>query len=214
VIREARAERHQQQKARRAERERELAAATNLAATQLGSKLYGVIYADPAWKYDNTGTGLKGVADDHYPTAELQKICDLEVPAADDCVLFLWATIPMLPEALAVMSAWGFKYKSGCGWIKDRVGNGYWFRGALELLLVGIKGNVPAPAPGDQPPQVVEAPRARHSEKPDCFASMIATLFPNTPRVELFARKARPGWDCWGNEIEPPAASASAEAAP
>ena len=102
--------------------------------------------------------------------------------------------------ALAVMSAWGFSYKSLITWIKDRPGTGYWVRNRVELLLIGTRGSVPAPAPGEQPPQVVEAPRGRHSEKPDVFAEMIERLFPNVPRLEMFARRARDGWECWGNE--------------
>jgi N6-adenosine-specific RNA methylase IME4 len=137
----------------------------------------------------------------HYPTMELDKICALPVPAAADCVLFLWATVPMLPQALAVMAAWGFTYKSAIAWVKDRVGTGYWVRGQCELLLIGTRGNVPAPAPGEQPPAVIEAPRGRHSEKPDIFADEIARLFPNVPKLEMFARKQRPNWDCHGNEI-------------
>jgi N6-adenosine-specific RNA methylase IME4 len=91
-------------------------------------------------------------ADNHYPTMTTEQICALEIPAADNCALFLWATAPMLPEALAVMVAWGFTYKSHCIWAKDRLGTGYWFRNQHELLLVGTRGNIPAPAPGTQFP--------------------------------------------------------------
>jgi N6-adenosine-specific RNA methylase IME4 len=124
----------------------------------------------------------------------------LRVPAADDCVLFLWATVPMLPEAIDVMKAWGFTYKSAIAWVKDKAGTGYWVRGQCELLLIGTRGNVPVPVPGEQPPAIIEAPRGRHSEKPAIFAEHIERLFPNTPKLEMFARKARPGWDVWGNE--------------
>ena len=75
---------------------------------------------------------------------------DVPSIAADDCVLFLWATSPMLPQALEVMKAWGFAYVSGAVWVKDRIGTGYWFRNRHELLLVGTRGNVPAPAMGTQ----------------------------------------------------------------
>ena len=77
--------------------------------------------------------------ENHYPTMTLADICALPVAALahDDAVLFLWATAPMLPHALAVMSAWGFDYRSHAIWQKDRIGTGYWFRNAHELLLVG-----------------------------------------------------------------------------
>ena len=72
----------------------------------------------------------------------------LKPPAAENAVLFLWATAPMLPDALRLMNAWGFKYRSHLVWRKDRMGTGYWFRFSHELLLVGVRGDVPAPAPG------------------------------------------------------------------
>ena len=89
--------------------------------------------------------------------------------AADDCVLFLWATNPMLPQAMEVMAAWGFTYKSHITWPKDKVGPGYWTRNKHELLLIGTRGDPPAPAPGEQPGSWIEAPRGEHSEKPDMF---------------------------------------------
>jgi N6-adenosine-specific RNA methylase IME4 len=67
-------------------------------------------------------------------------------------------------------------------------------------LLIGVRGHVPAPAPGEQPPAIIEAPRGLHSEKPDVFAEHIERLFRNVPKLEMFASRARPGWDCWGNE--------------
>jgi N6-adenosine-specific RNA methylase IME4 len=70
------------------------------------------------------------------------------------------------------------------------------------MLLVGTKGDVPAPAMGDQMAQVVEAPRGKHSEKPDTFAEEIERLYPNVPKLEMFARKRRPGWDAHGNEVD------------
>jgi ParB/RepB/Spo0J family partition protein len=201
---------HVARKLRRECRERELADATEAASQALGKKLHGVIYADPPWRYDNPPMGDVGRAnEEHFPTMPLDEIKALPAPAADDCVLFLWATVPMLPEALAVMEAWGFKYKGAIAWIKDKVGLGYWIRGQVEHLLIGTRGHVPAPAPGDQLPAFVEAPRGRHSEKPDVFAEHIERLFPNVPKLEMFARKARPGWAVWGNEA--PQAEAAAE---
>ena len=139
-------------------------------------------------------------ADNHYPTMTLQDICALHPPAAANAVLFLWATAPMLPQALEVMAAWGFTYRSCCIWSKDRSGTGYWFRNRHEQLLVGARGKVPAPAPGTQYPSVVLAPTAGHSVKPACFAEMIEAMFPSAARLEMFARRQRPGWDVWGNE--------------
>jgi N6-adenosine-specific RNA methylase IME4 len=189
-------------KQRRAARERELAAATEEASQVLGVKLYGVLYADCPWRYNNPPMGDVARANEqHYPTEEVDTLCALKVPAAEHCVLFLWATIPMLPAALKVIEAWGFTYKSAITWVKDRAGTGYWVRGEVELLLIGTRGEVPAPAPGEQPPAVIDAPRGAHSEKPAVFRDEIARLFPNVPKLEMFARGGPiEGWDRWGNE--------------
>ena len=79
---------------------------------------------------------------------------------------------------------------------------------AREILLIGTLGNIPAPSPGEQPPQLIAAPRGRHSEKPAIFAEHIERLYPNVPKLEMFARVARPGWDAWGNEVATPEAAA------
>lgn len=189
-------------KEQRAARERELAAKQ----TALPDKRYGVIYADPEWRFEvyNRDTGMDRSADNHYPTSETSVICARPVQdiAAPDCVLFLWATVPMLPDALRVTSAWGFDYKSHCIWAKDRIGTGYWFRNQHELLLVGTRGDIPAPAMGTQFPSFITAPVAEHSQKPDRFYELIETYFPSLPKIELNARRARDGWDRWGFEAE------------
>lgn len=189
---------------RRAEREAELAEATERASEALGIRQYNVILADPAWRFEpySRVTGLDRAADNHYPTTPLQELMDLDVPGASakDCVLFLWATAPMLLEALALMRAWGFNYKSHCVWVKDKIGTGYWFRNQHELLLVGTKGNIPAPAPGTQSSSIISAPLGRHSEKPSIVHEIIEKIYPNVPKIEMFARESRYGWDAWGNE--------------
>lgn len=189
---------------RRTERETELAVATKAASARIGTKLYGVLYADPPWRFEpwSRDTGMDRAADNRYPTMTLADIKAIKVPAVKDCALFLWATAPMLPQAEAVMGAWGFTYRSYYGWLKPGPGHGYWSQSdQLELLLLGIRGDVPAPAPGTQPPQVQIFPRGRHSEKPTAYARMIVTMFPNTPKLEMFARGPRDGWDVWGNEV-------------
>jgi N6-adenosine-specific RNA methylase IME4 len=210
VISAIRAEIHETKRRRREEREQELAAATEAASRTLGEKVYGVIYVDPPWRYDNPPMGDVARANEqHYPTMGEEAIKAIKIPAADNCVLFLWATVPKLDVAIDVMRAWGFKFKSAITWVKDKAGTGYWVRGQCELLLIGTSGDVPAPSPGEQPPAVVEAPRGRHSEKPDIFAEHIERLYPNVPKLEMFARKARPGWSCWGNEAPPTSETAA-----
>ena len=182
-------------------KEQELAERTITQTMNSEGKLYGVIYADPPWKYETySENGMDRSADNHYPTMSMFDMLTLDVPAADDCVMFMWATVPMMPEALDLLDTWGFEYKSHIVWIKDRIGTGYWTRNKHELLLIGTKGKVPAPAMGTQPPSVIELPLGRHSEKPELFADMIMTLYPTTPKLEMFARIGRVGWDVIGNE--------------
>jgi N6-adenosine-specific RNA methylase IME4 len=133
---------------------------------------------------------------------ELDEIKALDVPAADDSVLFLWATSPKLAEALEVMDAWGFTYRTCMVWVKDRIGMGYYARQKHELLLVGARGSLPAPEPENRPSLVFESPRGDHSKKPDLFYQLIETMYPEYDdlRMELFARQRREGWEPWGFE--------------
>ena len=183
-------------KVQRERREAELAAKQRA----LPDKRYGVILADPPWRFEpySRETGMDRAADNHYPTSTLAAIMALDVGsiAAPDCVLFLWATVPMLPQALEVMCAWGFAYKSSFVWVKDRTGTGYWSRNRHEILLIGVRGHVPAPAMGTQWPSVIEAPVGRHSEKPAAVYELIESYFPNLPKIELHARgRFRARWD-------------------
>ena len=96
----------------------------------------------------------------------------------------------MQPQAHEVMAAWGFAYKSNLVWVKDRFGTGYWSRNKHEMLLIGTRGHVPAPAPGTQWPSAIEAPVGRHSEKPAVFYEIVERYFPALPKIELHARGA------------------------
>jgi len=163
---------------------------------------FDVIYADPPWEYDFSQSNSRGV-EQHYPTMSLESLKSLPVPAAEDAVLFLWATAPKLSEALELMDGWGFSYRTDAVWDKEKIGMGYWFRGQHELLLVGTKGNVSAPPAETRFSSVIRSPREEHSRKPALVYQMIETMFPNQKRIELFARgKARPGWVGWGLDAE------------
>jgi N6-adenosine-specific RNA methylase IME4 len=197
---ELRAEANDERIEQRAKRERELAGKI----LKMPDKKYGVILADPEWRFETWSPKGKTAtsADNHYPTSPIDLIKARDVPsiAADDSVLFLWGTVPMLPQAFEVMAAWGFAYKSNAVWLKHKAGTGYWFFNKHEHFLVGTRGNIPAPAPGTQWESVVEALVAAHSEKPEKFYELIEHYFPTLPKIELNARKARPGWDNWGLE--------------
>jgi N6-adenosine-specific RNA methylase IME4 len=187
------------------QREVELGEQTIAAKAELGTKIYNVIYADPPWRFEpySRATGMDRAADNHYPTMAIGDIMALPVGlcAAEDCILFLWATAAMLCEALDVMDAWGFEYKTHCVWVKEHIGTGYYFRNLHELLLGGVRGNVPAPPTNLRLPSVFHESAGKHSEKPTAFAEFIEAWFPHLSRLEMFAREPRDGWDCWGNEV-------------
>jgi N6-adenosine-specific RNA methylase IME4 len=187
-------------KARRAAHEEALA--TKIRALPL--KRFGVILADPEWKFVpwSEETGSDRSAANHYATSTVEQIKSRDVAsiAADDCVLALWATVPMLRHAFEVMEAWGFEYRSHCVWLKNKAGTGYWFRVDHELLLIGVKGEVPAPAPGTQWNSTFDADVRDHSEKPEEAYKLLEEYFPSLPKIELNARQKRDGWDVWGAE--------------
>ncbi|WFP92754.1 MT-A70 family methyltransferase [Ensifer adhaerens] len=167
---------------------------------------FPVIYADPPWKFGvhSEVTGREKSAENHYPTMETGAICRLfgEIgdPAKADAVLFLWATNPMLPDALRVMDAWGFAYVHHWIWDKEVAGTGYWGRDRHELLLIGKRGSPVAPLPGTQPQTVYSERKGGHSAKPAFFAETIERLYPDLPRLEMFCRAPRAGWTAWGYE--------------
>jgi N6-adenosine-specific RNA methylase IME4 len=110
----------------------------------LPDKKYGLILSDDEWRFEpwSRETGMDRAADNHYPTSVLEviKARPVEKIAAKDCVLFMWATIPMLPHALLVMAARGFDYKSHYAWVKDKDGTGYWNREKHEIVAISCAG--------------------------------------------------------------------------
>ena len=169
---------------------------------------YQVIYADPPWDYQQCR--LSGSAKKHYPTMRIEELCAL--PVADiadrDCALFLWATFPQLPEALRLIKAWGFVYKTvAFVWLKQNrkaltwfYGLGFWTRSNAEICLLATKGHPKRQSAGIH--QLVISPVEQHSKKPDEVREKIVALMGDVPRIELFARQQTPGWDVWGNEVE------------
>lgn len=177
-------------------------------AQSLPDAVYNVIYADPAWEYDNTG--LNGAAEHHYSTMSIDDIYNLprsiDLCIADNAVLFLWATNPLLPEALECVRRWGFNYKTNVVWVKTELvkpGVGWYVRGRHELLLIATRGSFTPLDEHLSPPigSVLEAPIQEHSRKPDDAYTLIERLYPDCSYVELFARRTREGWTTWGDEV-------------
>lgn len=186
---------------RRTERAQEIEQAS--AAQPLASlgRRFPVIYADPPWHFESwTPAGMGRAAEQHYPCMTLEDICALPVSdiAADDAVLFMWATAPMIPEALRVVEAWGFAYKTNAIWAKDSIGLGYWLRNQHEHLIIATRGNMPPPAHARS--SVFHGASGRHSQKPASVRDWIRDAYPDVGRIELFARDAAPGWTVWGHE--------------
>lgn len=177
-----------------------------------GLKQYGVIYADPPWAYNNSG--CRGAAANQYSTMGDSDIYDMPITdiAAADSVLLLWTTWPKLSEGITLCQAWGFEYVTGMPWvkvnsvantlfgdieIKSPYGIGFWVRGCTEPILIGRRGNA-------RPPTKdfigLLSPNMFHSRKPDSIYEYAESL--PGPYVELFARRAREGWDVFGNQVE------------
>jgi N6-adenosine-specific RNA methylase IME4 len=160
---------------------------------------FDLILADPPWQLGHPDS--PHAPEDHYPTLPLDEIKAIQLPVADDAMLFLWAVSSLLPEALEVMGAWGFEHKTTLCWVKDSIGPGVWLRNRHELLLVGRRGNHPPPDPEDRADSVLEAHRGRHSEKPEQLYRLLERMHPHAAKLELFARRRQPGWAAWGNEV-------------
>jgi N6-adenosine-specific RNA methylase IME4 len=182
---------------------------------------YSVLYADPPWQFaawSHRGEG-KG-ASQHYKTMRLADICALPVQdiAAPDAALFIWVVQPQLPQAMEVLNAWGFQFKtvafcwvkmpalwdtdqfSLCPRVKPRLGLGYHTRSGMEQCWLAIRGKgYKRQKQGVE--QVLHSPIREHSRKPDEIARRIVDLAGNVPRLEMFARDRKPGWHVWGNEV-------------
>lgn len=185
---------------RREERIERVAAMAN-PSPELPQQRYPVIYADPPWRYEFAESESRAI-ENQYPTMTLDDIRGLSVSAlaTEDAILFMWATSPKLAEAMSVIEAWGFTYRSSAVWVKPQLGMGYYFRQQHELLLVATRGSIPAPAPAGRPRSVVTADRLEHSAKPSEFAEAIEKMYPTLPKIELFCRSPRTGWAVWGNQ--------------
>ena len=183
-------------------------------------KKYQIIYADPPWRYNDklgSNSAKMGSCEYHYPTMSIQELADLPVKeiTSQNCVLFLWATMPKLMEISKVVIGWGFTYKTvAFTWVKlNPVSNtvfkgiGRWVQGNAELVLLCTKGK-PKRITKDIS-QVVFAKRGKHSQKPPEIRKRIVRLLGDLPRIELFARpedllfdaEGFEGWDVWGNEV-------------
>jgi N6-adenosine-specific RNA methylase IME4 len=187
---------------------RELVKETNKVATPpLPEGKYDCIVADPPWEYAQEQHGKERqetVLETHYPTMPTEDICKLPIKdlSADNCVLFLWTTSPKLYEAKQVIDAWGFEYKSSMIWDKVKHNVGYYVSVRHEILLICTKGSfLPQSDKLIDSVQTIER-SDRHSEKPVEFRKIIEEMYPDTKKIELFARTAPEGWEVWGHNAD------------
>lgn len=196
-----------------AQRRRDIAerhTANRAAMSAFPSGRFSVLYADPPWSYNNSG--LEQSAASQYSTegvASLTAFRDsfgrsVRDVSHESSALFLWATSPLLPEALDVLGGWGFTYKTSLVWRKNRApGIGWWTRTYHELLLLGVRSETPQPA--TKPVSVIDADVAAHSAKPAVFAEIVEAMYPGPKDgsfyLEMFARQPRDGWSVFGNEV-------------
>jgi len=181
------------------------------------NKKYQIIYADPPWEYKQSGskTNSRGMAKQHYETMATEDICNLPIKEikTSETILFMWATFPNIGEALKVIEAWGFIYKTvAFTWIKKNVratntnfwGMGAYTRANAEVCLIAVSKGTKATKQvlRHDIHSVIESPVLRHSEKPNEVRCAIKALLGNIPSIELFARQKFEGWDNWGNEIK------------
>lgn len=189
-----------------------------MAEARCGVK-YRTILADPPWPYPSqgpVGNGGRGAAGaeriiqvglkHHYPTMSIAHLKALRPPATDSAHLYLWTTNSFMVEAHEIAQAWGFEPKTILTWVKIRKADGqpsmktgYYYRSATEHIVFATRGNLRLSGPCR--PTAYFLPREPHSVKPDFFYTLIEEQSPG-PYLELFARRLRPTWDQWGNEIE------------
>jgi len=165
---------------------------------------YKTIVADPPWAEIGGGKICRG-AQGHYSVVKDKDMINVirEAPCwkpAADCHLWLWVTNNRLPLGLEIMAALGFRYVTNLVWVKDRIGIGQYLRGQHELCLFGVRGQTMMP-PRRDVPSVLIAPRTVHSRKPAKAFEVFERVSSGNPRLEMFARAERHGWDVWGNEI-------------
>lgn len=184
--------------ARRQERLQEIEAKrANNKPLEASLGTFSVIYADPPWNY----MGELAVG---YPCMTTQAICDMPIAeiCAEDAVLLMWCSSSLLDDALQVVDAWGFTFKTSAIWDKNVAGQGAYFRQAHEVLMIGVKGNVPEVPYSARPSSVLKFPRQEHSRKPVELYQLIDDMYPELNKIELFCRGEPHGdkWTGWGNE--------------
>lgn len=187
----------------------------------LPTKKYDIIYADPPWDYggkmqfDKSSTKAEAMdwsrnifissANFKYPTLKIDPLKRIPMPeiANEDCLLFMWVTNPHLAQGVELGKAWGFEYKTVAFiWDKMVHNPGKYTMSYCEMCLVFKRGRIPSPRGTRNEKQLVRAPRGEHSVKPNEIREAIERMFPQSARIELFARQKPSNWDVWGLDVQ------------
>ena len=170
---------------------------TEILAALNTRRKYPCIIADPPWDIHQKG---RLGAINHYDLMSLEEIQGLPIAelAADNAHIWLWVTNGLVPQGIQLLEHWGFTYRNSFYWIKPRMGLGVYLRNASETVLFATRGKAPVQFKGQA--NWMFAPLQDHSHKPEEMYDIVERVSPG-PYLELFARRSRPGWDAWGNEI-------------
>jgi len=170
---------------------------------------YEVIVIDPPWRHEEAGhpwdseqsgydpRGKRGTTD--YPTMSLEELKNFDLPAADDCVLWLWTTNTFMRRAFDVLDAWGFTPKTILTWDKVNAGVGFWLRNVTEHCILAVKGDARKIFDNKAHTTLIREKRGKHSEKPERFYELVEETCVGH-KIDIFGRKNRDGWDVWGGE--------------
>jgi len=162
---------------------------------------FDLIYADPPWNYSNKAD-TDGRVEEKYELMNLEDIKALNIPSAQDCVLYLWTTAPKAREGFEVIDAWGFEYITQAVWDKKHpMGIGYWFGNEHEILYCARKGDASPPDPDIKHGSIFREKKREHSRKPEIVRSYLEKAHPEARKLELFSRDGKVGWEAWGKEV-------------
>jgi N6-adenosine-specific RNA methylase IME4 len=161
--------------------------------------LFEVISVDPPWPYGREYDPEGSRAANPYPEMSIEQIKEIQLPTAENSVIFLWTTHAFLRDAFDILEGWGATYKATMVWNKQKIGMGAWFRMQCEFCLVGVIGK--PYWQNTKYPELIEESRREHSRKPDAFFALVDNICAGR-KLEYFSREARKGWEIFGNDIK------------
>mgnify|MGYP001594440061 CR=1 FL=1 len=170
----------------------------NILEKEIPKGMYELIVCDPPWKYGTEYSKENRRAASPYKELSQEELKKLQIPSANDSVLWLWTTHKFIWDAKELLDHWGFEYKAILTWNKEKMGMGVWLRMQTEFCLLGIKGKPKWNLKNER--DMLNEQRREHSRKPECFYEMAERLTPTEHKIDVFGREQRNGWIIYGNE--------------